>query len=134
VKDFPVPTNVKATRGFLGLCSYYRRYIKDFATIASPLTDLTKKKQYFEWSEQCQKSFELLRQKFTSTEILAFPQFHSDKPLILYTDASKISIGYLLAQEQLIEINGKTVIRERPIIFGGQRMSKAQEHYSVTEM
>ena len=68
VVEWPVPTFQTEVRSFLGLAGYYRRFIQDFSKIAMPLTQLTRKDLPFEWSEQCQKAFELLKEKLT-TEI-----------------------------------------------------------------
>ena len=67
VSEWPVPKNVKEVRSFLGLCSYYRKFIFHFANIARPLHKLTEKNQSFVWTEECQMAFENLKQ--------ALPQF-----------------------------------------------------------
>ena len=63
VLDWPIPTTVMAVRQFIGLASYYRRYIHDFATIAAPLHQLTQKGIRFKWSQECTDAFNLLKQK-----------------------------------------------------------------------
>ncbi|RZF40936.1 hypothetical protein LSTR_LSTR014038 [Laodelphax striatellus] len=57
IKEFPRPKNEKEIRGFVGLCSYYRRHVLKFAEIAKPLTKLTKKNQSFDWNEECELLF-----------------------------------------------------------------------------
>jgi len=59
--EWPRPTNVVEIRSFLGLAGYYRRFVKDFSKIASPLTNLLKKANKFEWTERCEKAFQELR-------------------------------------------------------------------------
>jgi hypothetical protein len=63
VQDFPIPTTVRDIQSFIGLCSYYRRFIPKFTTIARPLTNLTKKNQPFHWTQEHQHSFEQLQRK-----------------------------------------------------------------------
>ena len=79
VLEFPVPTNVKQLRSFLGLTSYYRRFIPQFAKIAGPLHALTKKNSEFTWTAVCQGVFEKLRNLLTSAPMLAYPDlvYHS---------------------------------------------------------
>ena len=77
VKKFPVPKTKKEVRSFLGLAGYYRRFIKDFASIAVPLTNLTKKKNpdIVVWTEECDRAFNALKNVLTSTPILSSPNF-----------------------------------------------------------
>ncbi|KAG2019712.1 reverse transcriptase-RNase H-integrase [Coprinopsis cinerea AmutBmut pab1-1] len=70
VRNWPVPRNLRAVRGFLGFANFYRRFIKDFATIARPLNDLTKKDIPWQWNEPQQQAFDTLRNAFTSAPIL----------------------------------------------------------------
>ena len=74
VADWPVPTNVTEVRSFLGLCSYYRRFVRDFACVAGPLHALTGKYAKFEWNEECDRSFLELKHRLVSSPILAMPQ------------------------------------------------------------
>ena len=71
VQEYPVPRTVKDVRAFMGLTNYYRKFVKDFAHIASPLHDLTKKGAAFLWTEECQTAFETLKQALTEAPILA---------------------------------------------------------------
>jgi hypothetical protein len=61
IKDWPAPTMVKQTRGFLGFGNFYRRFIKGFSNLAKPLSDLLKKDQKFEWTDECQRAFNELK-------------------------------------------------------------------------
>ena len=62
IKDWQVPQNAKQVKSFLGLNSYYRRLIKDFAKIATPLNQLTLKNQTFKWTHECQHAFDTLKE------------------------------------------------------------------------
>jgi len=73
ITEWPVPENLRAVRAFLGLCSYYRKYVRDFARISAPLHALTRKGATFGWSEECQEAFDLLKNTLISPPILAMP-------------------------------------------------------------
>lgn len=122
VASWPVPTNPADLRSFLGLASYYRRFIKDFAKIASPLHRLTEKKTEYRWSEEADDAFRELKRRLVSAPILAYPRY-SD-PFILDTDASDRGIGAVLSQIQ----DGK----ERVIGYGSRTLTKAERNYCVT--
>ena len=96
VKNFPTPVNLKELKSFLGLANYYRRFIKGFSEIASPLNALTKKGVKFCWSESCAVAFDRLKRTLISAPVLAFP--NSDEQFLLYVDASSTGIGFALAQ------------------------------------
>ena len=84
VQEWPTPTNVSSLKQFLGLASYYRRYIAQFSTIAAPLTHLTHKGVLFSWSVECESSFQLLKSALTQTPILAYPDLNHKAPPIFY--------------------------------------------------
>ena len=96
VRQYPVPKSVTEVKSFLGLCSSYRRYVRDFAAIAGPLHQLTEKTKKFHWDPEAQKAFEQLKYCLTSTPILHFPWMN--EPFLLYTDASHFAICAVLAQ------------------------------------
>ena len=123
VKKFPIPTSQTEVKSFLGLCSYYRRYVENFAEIARPLHKLTECSPSFSWTTEAQTAFETLQARLLTTPILAFPSMK--EPFILYTDASLTAMGAVLAQVQ----NGK----ERAICYASKAFSKAQTRYSATK-
>ena len=85
---------------FLGLASYYRRYIQHFADISKPLNSLTQKDALFEWSCECDMAFQELKAKLVTAPILAYPRFHQDASyFVLQTDASATGLGAVLEQD-----------------------------------
>ena len=90
VKAFPVPCDVTAVRQFIGLASYYRRFVPGFASIAAPLRALTKKNAVFTWTPECQTAFDRLKDLLVTAPVLAFPRFGPDAEFTLETDASGV--------------------------------------------
>ncbi|GFY06605.1 retrovirus-related Pol polyprotein from transposon 17.6 [Trichonephila clavipes] len=122
VKDWNCPSDVHQLRSFLGLCTYYRKFVKNFSTIVRPLHKLTEAKQKFIWTVYCNNAFNKLKDTLTSAPILAYPEI--GKQFILDTDASHESIGAVLSQE----IDGQ----ERVIVYFSKRLSKPDRNYCVT--
>ncbi|GFX74342.1 retrovirus-related Pol polyprotein from transposon 297 [Trichonephila clavipes] len=87
VKNWKRPENLRELRSFLGLCTYYRKFVKGFSNFARPLHKLTEIKQKFQWTKECEDSFLQLKEALTSSPILIYPQ--PDKPFILDTDANQ---------------------------------------------
>ena len=123
VMSWSEPTNVTEVRQFLGLCSYYRRFIRDFAVIAKPLTELTCNDSELVWTDRCQHAFEELKASLVGPDIMAYPR--DDAPFILDTDACDVGIGAVLSQTQ----NGK----ERVIAYASRSLNKAERNYCVTD-
>ncbi|KAL0554647.1 hypothetical protein IC582_008573 [Cucumis melo] len=95
IADWPTPTNVRETRGFLGLIGYYRRFVKHYGSIPAPLTQLLKKGG-FAWNKEAEEAFEQLKGAMISLPILALPNF--EQPFEIETDASGVRIGAVLTQ------------------------------------
>jgi GGDEF domain-containing protein len=87
VKEWEQPRNMTDIRSFLGLTGYYRRFIENFSKIAKPMTNLLKKTNEFEWTLECDLSFQTLKQKLTTTPVLALPDIRKD--FVVYYDASR---------------------------------------------
>ena len=88
--------NVKQVQSYLGLCGYYRKFIRDYSKIAQPLHNLTKKDTKFEFNEECKQSFDKLKAELLKQPILRLPDF--SKKFILHTDASGFALGAVLSQ------------------------------------
>ena len=125
IKDARPPQTKKQVRSFLGLVGYYRKFIPNFAHIAAPLTDLTKKGQpsTVMWGKQQEAAFETLKTMLTSPPILHTPDFA--KPFIVQTDASDLGIGAGLLQEH----NNNMF----PVAYASRNLSKSEKNYSVIE-
>jgi hypothetical protein len=98
ILDWEPPRSVSALRSFLGLASYYCKFIKNFAKIATPLTNLLKKSSgTYEWDEACNEAFETLKGILVKTHVLKLPDF--DKDFEIHSDASDFAIGGILVQD-----------------------------------
>jgi len=95
LRDFPTPKCTRDVRAFVGLASYYRKFVKGFATIAEPLTRLTSKQIRFERSPEPQVAFEALKDALMDATSLAYPI--PGIPCILDTDASEVAVGAVLS-------------------------------------
>ena len=100
VLDWPIPTDVTEVRKFLGLASYYRRYIAQFSDIAAPLHKLTQKGESFSWSNVCQAAFDNLKEKLVQAPVLVYPDLTQyASPFVLRMDASASGLGTVLEQD-----------------------------------
>ena len=123
VQEWGTPKRAKDVRAFVGLCSYYRRFVPHFASIAEPLHRLMGKNAEFKWSAEADAAFKRLKEKLTSAPVLAAPDW--TQPFILHTDASKFGLGAVLAQS----INGE----ERVIAYASKSLNKAQQNYTTSD-
>ena len=88
---------VKGVRSFLEFANFYQKFIHHYSELARPLHELMKKDKKWNWTEECQKAFNLLREKFTSALVLRIPD--SSKPFEVKSDASKFACGAVLCQQ-----------------------------------
>ena len=123
IKDFPAPENVTAVQRFLGMAGYYRRFIRHFSLIASPLTALTRKDVKFRWTSVEKQAFEEIKKHLLQPPILTYPQLNM--PFKVTTDASGIGLGAILSQEH--EGHNKV------IAYASRKLSAPEKNYSATE-
>jgi transposase InsO family protein len=124
--DFPTPTSTKAAYSFVQMAQFYRRFIRDFSSIAAPLHRFKNKNVPFEWSNECQQSFDTLKQKLSQYPLLAFYDGKSPLKLKVNTDASNIGIGGVLHQ---MGEDG----RLQPIQYVSRSLSTREQKYSTVE-
>ena len=122
VATWPIPECVRDVQSFIGICSYYRRFVRGFAEVAAPLHALAGKYAPFEWSEECQLAFEKLKEALTTSPILAMPS--DEGRYILDTDASETLFDAVLSQVQ----NAET----RVIAYASRTYNKAERNYCTT--
>ena len=123
IKTMPDPTNKKSLQSFLGVINYYRRFIKDLASIASPLYSLLTKGTVFKWEQSHSNAVKQLKEALITAPILRFPAFN--KPFFIYTDASLTGLGAVLMQEY------NNIMH--PIQFVSKSLNTAQRNYSTTK-
>lgn len=123
LREFPQPRNTTEVRAFVGLGSYYRRFIKDFAIIASPLHELSTTEAW-EWKPEHQKAFETLKKALLENATLAHPDF--SKPFILDTDASDMGMAAVVSQ---VDEQGK----ERIVVMDSRKFSPAERKWHIRE-
>ena len=97
ILDWPRPQSTHDIRSFLGLASYYRKFIHGFSQIAKPLTDLTRDKVVWRWGDTEQNSFLALKAAMAMAPVLRLPDF--ERQFIVTTDASDVAIGAILEQD-----------------------------------
>jgi len=124
ISDWPTPSTIKKTRKFLGFCNFYRKFIKDYAKIASLINQLVKKNTKFIWTEEAQKAFDKLKKKFEEKPILITPDL--TKPFEIFADASNYATGAVLTQR---DDNGV----QHPCFFYSKPLSPVEKRYHTSE-
>jgi hypothetical protein len=122
--NWPAPRTVRQVRQFLGIASWYRRFIRDFATVAAPLTALTRKNAAWKWETREQEAFDALKKTLTTAPVLACPDF--ERQFVLQTDASATGLGAVLTQY--------FPEGERVIAYASRTLNPAERNYSATEL
>jgi hypothetical protein len=97
ILDWKAPKDVRRIKSFIGMVDYYQRFIEGFSKIVRPMTTLLEKNVEFKWTQACQESFEMLKQRLTTTPVLVLPDVH--KPFSVYCDASYTRLGCVLMQD-----------------------------------
>lgn len=118
--EWPCPTSVSEIRGFLGITGWYRTFLRNYALIAAPLTNLLKKGNKIDWETQHQESFDELKRFVTSAPCLKLPDF--SQPFRVTTDASGIAVGGVLIQEN------------RPIAFTFRKLKVHERNYPTHDL
>jgi len=124
VANWPDPRTVKQIRQFIGMASWYRRFIANFSTITAPLTNLTKKNARWVWGPDQNEAFLTIKEKLTSAPVLACPDFA--RRFYLQTDASTSGLGTVLTQQY---DDG-----ERVVAYASRTLNSAEKNYSATEL
>jgi hypothetical protein len=115
VLEWEAPKNVKEIRGFLGMAGYYQRFIEGFSKIAEAMTKLLRKNTPFVWSEECEASFQALKEKPTTTPMLVVPE--TDKDYTVYCDTSKNGLGCVLMQDRKVIAYGSRQLRPHEVNY-----------------
>ena len=117
IESWPQPKTVTQVRSFLGLAGFYRRFVRDFSTIAAPLNELTKKDVPFLWGTAQEEAFTVLKDKLTHAPLLQLPDFN--KTFELECDASGIGLGGVLLQDG------------NPVAYFSEKLSGPSLNYST---
>uniref|UniRef100_A0ABD2VTF6 RNA-directed DNA polymerase n=1 Tax=Trichogramma kaykai TaxID=54128 RepID=A0ABD2VTF6_9HYME len=123
VSNFPRPKNRKNIKQFLGLAGYYRRFVKDFAKIAKPLTSLLKADTPWDWTDVQEGAFGEIKQILSSAPLLQYPDFN--RPFVVVTDGSDFVISGILSQEK--------IGNDLPIAYTSRILTDAEINYSMIE-
>lgn len=124
--EYPRPQTATEIKRFLGMCSWYRRFVQDFSTVVAPLNALLKGKKKSNkilWDDKAEEAFRLIKQALVTAPVLASPNFA--EPFFIQADASNVGLGAVLTQ----------VIRDKECVvaYASRSLSAAERKYTVTE-
>ena len=131
IVEYPELTTYTSIHGFVGIIGHYRQFIKDFAKIAEPLHDYTrrdllkKKKESLTLNKEAKEAFNVLKKAVMAAPVLAYPD--PNKEYLLETDASKLGLGAILLQKQLDS-------RNHHVAFSSQALRGAEHKYHSTKL
>lgn len=123
ILNIPSPSNVTEVRRFLGMASWYRRFLPNFSTLIAPLSNLLRKNRKFQWDSVCEEAFQSAKEHLIKAPVLSCPDF--TLPFVIQTDASGYGIGAVLTQQ--IGDN------EKVICYLSRSLNKNERNYSTTE-
>ena len=129
IHDMPAPHNSKEVKQFLGLVGYYRKFVPCFVALSRPLTKLTCKDKVFEWTHECRKAFNTLKESLCEQPILKYAD--TKKSYTLYTDANKYGWAGMLTQAHTTEIEGKTVTTDHPVAYVSRLFRGSQLNWAA---
>ena len=121
IQQLAAPKTKREVKGFIGMLSYYRRFIPSLSRIAKPILELTKQSEKFIWSDACSEAFKQLKELLISAPVLAFPV--PDQTFVIECDASGKALGSVLSQEP----------SKKPIAYASRTLSEAELKLSATE-
>ncbi|GET61172.1 hypothetical protein GLOIN_2v1765994 [Rhizophagus irregularis DAOM 181602=DAOM 197198] len=124
IQKLTAPINIKGVRSILGLCTYYRKFIKDFSKIVKPITSLLRKDEKFEWGIKQHEALEILKRKLTEEPVLRQPDWL--RKFILITDASGVGLGAVLAQK---DDKGQEYVIE----YASKSLNRTEQRWPITE-
>jgi len=117
ILDWPSPQRIFEVRSFHGLARFYRKFIRNFSGICSPIVETIRKdKQPFKWTTKAENNFQLLKRKIIEQLVLVLPDF--GKPFQVKCDASGVAIGVVLSQE------------DKPVAYFSEKLNDAKHKYS----
>jgi hypothetical protein len=120
IKEWVAPRNVAEVRSFMGLVGYYRRFIAEFSRIAHPITSLQRKEKTFQWTEECEKSFQRLKQLLTNAPILRIVDPNMD--FMVCTDVCKEGLGGVLSHNGFV------------ICYESRKLKENEKNYATNDL
>ena len=124
IANYPIPKNVKEMKSFNGLANYYRAFIPNYSHLMAPLYLLTKSKHKFQWNDESNDAFEIIKKSITDDVMLHHPD--PTKLFTISSDASKFAIGACISQKD-------KYAQLRPVAFAGRKLNPAEINYSTTD-